>query len=317
MADKSDDGQREPGKSREVHTSQDMLKAIKLLEYLHRGGRVEASELANFFADAGLRDNNTPEKISRIVDALTRSSLPVRLVEDYLYWADLFDEQAVGRRKRLHWASKEKMAKKVVEMLIAQSPMVRSVFLGAGTSVLAVTHELISRIKDFKSLHSVYTNNFLAMSELVRHKLPIPVHVPEGEIMLQDGAIIGDQGIDSLNQKRFEAVVTGFYGLSYHDGFSSDHTYDKKEKLMNLRPANCSKIYIVLNWEKIGTSYEVVATVEEGIDENKEYFIVTDRPKDWQTNPAYTPKLQEIAKWSVLVDRRIVQFVHVERPASP
>ena len=293
-----------------------MLKAIKLLEYLHKGGQKKPDELAKFFTDAGFRDN-TSEKVSRILEALTKSSLPVRSADGHLYWADLFDDQAVGRRKYQYRVSKENMAKKVVELLISQSPVVRSIFLGAGTSVLFVTHELIRRIDDLKSLYCVYTNNFLAMSELVRHRLQIPIHVPEGEIRLQDGAIISDEGIDSLNRKSFDAVVTGFYGLSFDDGFSSDHQYDRQEKLMNLRPANCSKIYIVLNWEKIGTAYQVVATVQEGIDENKEYFIVTDPPKGWHTSPDHTHKLQEIRKWGDLVDRHIVHFIYVERPVSP
>lgn len=290
-----------------------MLETIRLLEYLQRGGRIEPRKLGEFFADLGFR-GAASKKISRIVEALTKSSLPVKLEEGHLFWADLFDDQAVGRRKHQYRTSKERMAEKVVDLMIAQNPVVRSVFLGAGTSVLIVTHELIRRIQELRSLACVYTNNFLAMSELVHHRLSIPIRVSEGEIMLQDGAIIGDEGVDSMNKKRFDAVVTGFYGFSFDEGFSSDHQYDRNEKLMNLRPAHCSKIYIVLNWEKIGTIDQVVATVGEAIDENKEYFIVTDRPRDWQTNPDHADKLDEIKKWGDLVDRRVVQFVYVERP---
>jgi DeoR/GlpR family transcriptional regulator of sugar metabolism len=311
MADKSDNAQREPGKPKEVYISQDMLKAIRLLEHLYGGNTLKCDALTRFF------DNATPEKAKRIVEALTKGSLPVRLAEGYLYWADLFDEQAVGRRKYQYWASKESLAKKVVELLIKQTPVVRSIFLGAGTSALYVTHELIRRIDDLKSLYCVYTNNFLAMDELVRRRPQLPIHVPEGEIRLQGGAIISDEGIGRMNGKSFDAVVTGFYGLSFENGFSSDHQYDRQEKLMNLRPTNCSKIYIVLNWEKIGTKYEVVATVQEAINKDKQYFIVTDPPKGWETNPDHADKLEEIKKWSDLVEQKIVHFEYVERRVSP
>jgi DeoR/GlpR family transcriptional regulator of sugar metabolism len=311
--DRSNKPGSEPGRAREPYISQDMLKTIKLLEHLHRGGPIERGQLVKFFTDAGFK-GVTSKKVSLIVDALTGSSLPVKLAKNHLYWADLFDGHAVGRRKHQYQTSKKRMAVKVVDMLIDQTPVVRSLFLGAGTSVLAVAQELIRRMRDFASLDCVYTNNFLAMSELVRHGLSRPIRVSEGEIMMQDGAIISDAGIDSMNEKPFNAVVTGFYGLSFDEGFSSDHQYDRREKLMNLRPANCAKIYIVVNWEKIGTIDQVVATVEEAIDKKKEYFIVTDPPKDWQTNPDHADKLEEIKKWGDLVGRRVVQFVYVERP---
>lgn len=295
-----------------AYRSQQMFETIRLLECLHRGERIEHTDLEEFFTKAGFK-KVALKKIQPIIKALTESSLPVKSTEDYLFWADLFDGQAVGRRRHEFRPSKRRMAAKVVDLLIGQKPVVRSVFLGAGTSVLAVVNELIGRIRE-TSLACVYTNNFLAMSELVRHDLPIPVRVSEGEIKRQDGAIISDEGIKSMNEKRFDALVTGFYGVSYDQGFSSDHTYDRDEKLMNLRPANCSKIYIVLNWEKIGGIDQIVATVGEAIDPKKEYFIVTDPPRDWQTNPDHAEKLEEIKKWGDLVDRRIVQFVYVERP---
>ncbi len=312
MVDKASSAATEAGKPKELHTSQDMLKAIKLLENLHGGGIVGLDDLDEFFESAGF--DKAHEKNLRIVAELTKCSLPVREAEGRLFWAEHFDDQAVGRRIYQYRASKENLAKKVVELLIAQKPVVRAILLGAGTSVLAVTHELIRRIRDFKSLDCIYTNNFLAMSDLVRHKLSVPIRVPEGQIWMQDGDIISGEGIDGLNRKPFDAVVTSFFGLSFDQGFSSDHTYDKEEKLMNLRPARCSKIYIVLNWEKINTVDQVVATIEEGIDKNKEYFIVTDPPKNWRNSPDHADKLEEIGKWGDLVDRRVVHFVYVDRP---
>ena len=267
------------GKIRGTYLSNDAKMLTALLEHLYHVRYLPLGSLRNFFQDRGFTKEATEEKVNRITSHLSGSSLPVEMDKEAIVWQGLFAKGLARRRSFQYTASKTRLAKCVVKLLEKQQP--RSILLGAGTTVLAVVRELIARINDLNTLQEFHTNNLIALSELVLHGGEINIHVPEGRIVIRDGAIIGDDGIERLKQKKFDAIVTSFYGFDPKTGFHSDHKEDKAEKNMNLVENKCSIIYIVLSWEKFNTSNICVATLKEGIAPDKTYYFVTDPPPEW------------------------------------
>jgi DeoR/GlpR family transcriptional regulator of sugar metabolism len=226
---------------------------------------------------------------------------------DAIVWQGLFARGLARRRSFQYTASKARLAKCVVNLLEKQQP--RSILLGAGTTVLAVVRELIPRIKDYElnTLQEFYTNNLVALSELLLHGGQINIHVPEGRVVTRDGAIIGNAGIDQLKEKKFDAIITSFYGFHPETGFHSDHEEDKAEKHMNLVANNCSTIYIVLSWEKFGAHHTPVATLEEAFHPDKTYYFVTDPPQKWIDEKT---KVIEEEAWGTVWSRDNVTIVY-------
>lgn len=292
------------------HKSLDLQKAIVLLSHLRDKHQIEINKVDDLFKSKGYIES-VPGKLKSIIDCFVESSLPVKRVGRNLIWAGLFENTLVGKRLYQYCQSKEIIAKKVVDLLIDQEPKVRSALVGAGTSTLAVVKELVQRMNEIETLLEFYTNNLLVLNELIPISDLLNIRVPEGKIIMRDGAIISDEGLDSLKHKNYDVVITSFFGLSFDDGFSTDDDGDRVEKMMNLRPDKCSKIYIALSWDKFGSKDQVVATIEEGIDLRKKYIIVTDPPQNWQHNEH--DKVEEFKKWSELIEKGVVKFEFVER----
>jgi len=295
------------GKIRGPYLSNDTKMLTALLEHLYRVRYLPLSNLQSFFQDKNLKKEATLDKIERITKYLKESDLPVEMDKDAIVWQGLFARGLARRRSFQYAASKARLAKCVVKLLEKQQP--RSILLGAGTTVLAVVRELIARINDLNTLQEFYTNNLIALSQLVLHGGQINIHVPEGRIVTRDGAIIGDEGIDRLKENKFDAIVTSFYGFDPSSGFHSDHEGDKAEKKMNLVENKCSTIYIVLSWEKINTSHICVATLKEGIAPDKTYYFATDPPPKW-----IKKKTEAIEKetWGDVWDMKNIKIVYAE-----
>lgn len=295
------------GKQRGTYLSNDAKMLTALLEHLYHVRYMPTSSLQEFFQDKNFKKEATPNKIIRIKDYLSESNLPVSMDKDTIVWEGLFAKGLARRRSFQFPESKARLAKCVVKLLEKQQP--RSILLGAGTTVLAVVRELITRIDELSTLQEFYTNNLIALSELVVHGGQINIYVPEGRIVTRDGAIIGNDGIDRLKEKKFDAIITSFYGFHPETGFHSDHQEDAAEKHMNLVQNNCSTIYIIFSWEKFGAHHTCVATLDEAFDLNKTYYLVTDPPQKWIKN-----KTEAIEKetWGTVWGRNNIKIVYAE-----
>lgn len=289
------------------YLSHDAKMLTALLEHLYHVRYLPMSSLQKFFQNKDFKKEATQEKIKRITNYLNDSSLPVSMDKDTIVWEGLFARGLARRRSFQFPKSKERLAKCVVKLLEKQQP--RSILLGAGTTVLAVVRELIARINELSTLQEFYTNNLIALSELLLHGGQINIHVPEGCIVTRDGSIIGNDGIEQLKEKKFDAIITSFYGFHPDTGFHSDHEGDRAEKLMNLVQNNCSTIYIVFSWEKFGAHHTNVATLDEAFSSDKKYYVVTDPPQEWVKN-----KTDEIEKktWRTLWDKKNIEIVYAE-----
>jgi len=297
------------GKRRGPYLSNDAKMLTAILEYLYHARYLPKSSLQSFFQERKFKSEATPARIERITKYLNESGLPVAMDKDTIVWKGLFARGLARRRGFQYTASKARLAKCVVKLLEKQQP--RSILIGAGTTVLAVVRELIARINDseLSTLQEFYTNNLIALSELVLHGGEINIHVPEGRIVTRDGAIIGDEGIDRLKEKKFDAIITSFYGFDSGSGFHSDHEGDEAEKKMNLAQNECSTIYIVLSWEKLGASHTCVATLDEAFVRNKTYYLVTDPPQKWIENKT---KDKEEEVWGDVWNRKNIEIVYAK-----
>ncbi|MHC4240856.1 MAG: DeoR/GlpR family DNA-binding transcription regulator [Planctomycetota bacterium] len=308
MVAKKGKKKKKPRKKGGFHKSLDLQKAIVLLSHLRDKHQIAISNIDNLLKSEGCK-GSAPEKLKSIIKCLVDSSLPITKSGGSLLWVGPFENHAVGRR--LHSCeSKSLLAKKVIDLLISQSPSIHSVFIAAGSSSFCAAQELIQRRGEINTLADIYTNNVPALLELLPYGNLFKIRVPEGRIIMEDGTIISDNGIANFKKETFDAAIVSFLGMSFDKGFSSDGERDKNEKMMNLRPDNCSTIYIALGWEKFGTNEgEIVATVAEGIDLEKKYIIITNPSKNWENNEP--DKLEEYKKWSDLTEKGVVEFKFV------
>ena len=293
--------------SEEGYHSREATTLLHLLEELYSKGEVELEKVQGFAPK-----DFTGDKIQSIIDSLDKSTLPTKKMDEMLVWESIFksEDQTVGKRLFVNRNSKELLSRRVVDLLVKQGA--KYIMIGAGTSALTASLELIHRLGEIPSLSEIYTNNVLALNELIRYASRLQIRVPEGRIEMSQGTIKSPEGISRLQKCRFDAVITSFNGLKFDEGFSSDDEDDKYEKLMNLHPENCSTIYIIMCWPKIGNTHHIVVKTEDGIDPEKKYIIVTNPPhRNWHNDPDQEEKVKEIGKWGDLIEKGIVRFEYV------
>lgn len=97
-------------------------------------------------------------------------------------------------------------------------------------------------------------------------------------------------------------ISVGFLLACLPVSFAGDNTQVKCHLLTQ------EKIMEALTWDKIGEEDQIIATIKEGNDPTKKYFIVTDPPRNWPEDPQQADKVNEIEKWSDLQDKGIVRF---------
>jgi DeoR/GlpR family transcriptional regulator of sugar metabolism len=283
------------------YKSKAMEITVAIIEQLYKTKQMDLSEIESFLTNKGMKKPGK-ETLEKVIKELCGSSLGIKKVRNKLIWPGLFADKSVGSRLTTFSDSKERLANKAIDQLKKQNP--RLILLGAGTTVYYLCKALISRMGDL-DLQDIYTNNIYVLNELILHNIG-NIRVPEGIIEHRDGSISCPDGFRCLKEKNLDAIVTSFFGLSFDQGFSSDHDNDKAEKLMNLRDNKASHIYVVISWEKFGANHVPVVKIGE-LDRNKKYYIITDPPKNWmETQP---DKLEEYKKWQTLSNVKFV-FEH-------
>ena len=287
------------------YRSKDMRIAIALIEDLYRKNILDVSNWRSFLTEKDINPSGfSKDKFDQIIKDLCSSALPIEESRLQLIWQGLFEKKSVGDRLFMYPDSKARLAQRTVNLLKKQDPAPRKILLAPGTTVYYMSRALLARWKEL-SLQEVYTNNIFVLSELIRHE-KANIRVPEGIINLRDGSISSPDGFQGLKKKNLDAIVTSFFGLSFDQGFSSDHHYDKEEKMMNLRHETADHIYIIISWEKFGENDQSVAGIGDLV-KGKTYYIITDPPNNWKDKQPQ--KVEEFNKWQELIDNGLVKFV--------
>ena len=172
-------------------------------------------------------------------------------------------DRTLIERSRLHRVEKSVIAELAVPLL-SEGQMV---FLGEGTTVLALAHLIVDRFA------AVYMTHMVDIAQILAQNRQNQVSLTGGVLFPDHSYLLGRQTLDSVQGRIFDFAVTGTSGIDPHLGF-----LDHSEGLSDVRKAlvKRSRRHVVLaDHSKFAKDAAICSFPLDVVD-----VVVTDRRPD-------------------------------------
>ncbi|MBN1795259.1 MAG: hypothetical protein JW804_01170 [Sedimentisphaerales bacterium] len=260
---------------------------------------VSSAELA--FALLKNSKNDTSEQLWKIAQNANDPSLQILKLlwrfnagpEEDIYYKLKKLEENPGKKLNL--------VNKVCSLL--RSKQIRHVMLSTGVTMFELARQIIKQ-RDELVIESIVSSNTLVQGEFLLSKISLavlPLKMPPGLLFFNyRTASFGPERLLEQEEsksdvlKDVQASVLSFTSLSFENGFKIGHDYpaDVNEKIIHLRPPiGCRLVIITIDWEKILSDTGAAVEYQNlkgrelfDVSNDREYIIVTDRPKDIISN---------------------------------